>query len=663
MSLLDQLDYDIGREIKDQDYDYGDLGDMRPGNEKHDKLVRMVLDYAERGKQANDDYIPDYEKVDEILDGFMPPDDVDRVRKGDDPRKPVNTVMPMLVSHRAQLNTAMHRGFFSKDLFHRFGGAGSAERAAKAALAQKLLGRLTGWFRERLASDIHWGDGFAYGRAYMWGKWSKKTAPSLVDELVDDDLSNILTGMGQPHSPGDLIRYIDEENETRKEGTKWIPLDPYQVLPDGSTTPENFQDSAFFGWVTETDALLLLGMEDDPEEELFNCRALEVLARKGRGTSNIWREHRGRSRRVENRPDLQHSKQDTRCHVVYMFCRLIPRAHGLGDSDKPQIWFFAVGADRILIKAKQLRTIHGGLPVICVAPNSRGHQIAPVSNLMLSLGQQIAVDFLVKQRLDFQDLVKNGKFIFDPNMLDWERFGQGGGPMAIPLKKRAMGKNISEFYHQVQVQDITQSNWIDVGNMMKMHKEGHGLTESAGELPDRPTATGINAIEGRSVTQMIRIALIIDEQSRQEQAYQSLCNVAQWMSTEVILDITGRDDEIIRRAYNLPPGSTGLMVSSWDIDPTLDVIALAQMSLGPKNVSAMSELAKSLMGVPGVLESVLQNLNFEEFFISTFREMGMEDIDFYRYNVTPAPDEYVRQQVQAGNLVPMGTQPQREPAL
>lgn len=649
--LLEQLDQDTAAAIRSRRYDYGDLGDLQPGTERHDKLVRLVLELGQRGYDVTSDYIDAYRDIDAIRDGFMPADEVDRIRRMDDPRKPVNVVMPMLVSHEAQLVTAMHRAFMGGEYLHRFGGAGTPERAAKAALAQKLMGRIAGWFRERRACDLHWGDAFAYGRAYMWGKWSKRRSPSLVNETVDADLAAVLSAMDMPHAPRDVIRYLDEEHETLREGTDWIPLDPYQVLPDGATPPDRFQDSAYFGWVDETDALLLLGLEDDPEEELFNCHALQVLARKRKGTSTLWREHDARSRRVENRPDQRRMEHETTCHVVYMFARLVPRDHGLGDSKKPEIWFFAVGGDKVLIKARRLRTRHGGLPIVCGAPNAKGHQISPVSNLMLTLGQQIAVDFLVKQRLDFQDLVKNGKFIFDPTMLDWERFGQGGGPMGIPMKKRAMGKDISTFWHQVRVEDVTQNNWVDVGNLLRMAKEGGGLVESAEELPDRPTATGIHAIEGRSITRMARIALILDEQSRQAQAHQGLCNAAQWMGTEVILDITGREDELIRQGYGLPAGATGLMVGNWDLEPDLDVIPLAAMSHGPKNVPAMAELGKSLMGVPGVLEQVTQRLRFEEFFIALFRELGVSDIDWYRYTATPLPDAHVAEQARAGNLV------------
>lgn len=661
--VYDALPWEVQRELEiiGDDYEYPDGLDLRPGSKLHDDTVAMVLDLAKRGYAATDEAIPEYDKISKVMEGYMPADQVDNLRKLDDSRKEVNVVIPMLYSHDKLLLTAMHRAYFYGEQFHRYAGPGSPERAAKAALATKLMGRISTWFSEREKADIHWGDAFGFGKAYMWGKWSKRTAPALVTERADFMLVSALRGMGVTgYEVNDMIRFLDDSVEQRREGTEWQPIDPYQCLPDPDTPPTNFQDSSFFGWTVRTNAMLLYGMEEDPEEELFNCRALMALARAGVGKSSCYREHTSGKERMGGTDDTPITKFATPCDVIYMFARIIPRWHNLGESKKPQIWFFAVGGDRILIKAGQVRTRHGGIPVVCSAPNRRGHEINPVSNLGITLGQQISVDMLVKQRLDFQDMVKNGKFVIDPQYLEWRDFKKGGGPMVVRLKKRAIGKNISELYHQMSVEDVTQGNWNDVANLINLAREGGGITEPASDMPDRPTAVGIDAIQGRSIGRMARIALLIDEQSRREMAYQHVCNTAQYMSTDVILDIIGRDEQIVRQGYGLPPGATGLIVSGWDVDPDLDVVALSAFSNGGHNMSAMTEFAKTLMGAPGALEALFKSYRIEEFLTAYFREMGIPDIDWYRaipsqINVTPMTNEAILAGQQAGTLVPMSS--------
>lgn len=654
------LPYGLAEQLRESGYNYeypqtpeGQTLDLRPGSKTHDELVKLVLSCARQGYDDTSTYVPEYKTMDRVLDGYMEPDALDRQRKTSDPRKPVNVVIPMLSAHRAMFLVAMQRDLMRFAELHRFQGEGSPERAAKAAVATKLLARITHWFKERRACDIHWGDAFGYGRAYMYGKWSKQLAPALVEEEIDEILSMLLGAQGVDFAPGDIVRYIDDAKTIAREGTEWIPLDPYQVLTDPSVTPDRFQDSGYFGWATDTNALLLLEQEPDPEEKLFNCRGLQMLAEKGCASSTYWREHEGRTERMGSPQDTTTNDYDYGCHVIHKFVRVIPKRYGLADSDKPAIYKLAVGGDRVLIQCDRVRTLHGGIPVVCTAPNARGHEIAPVSNLMITLGQQIAVDFSVKQRLDFQDMVMNGKFIINPKYLEWRDFKQGGGPMVVRMKKAAMGMDINQLYHQIQTEDVTLNNWTDVNMLMQLAKEGNGINEPASALPDRPTATGIEAFENRSLGQMGRVAGIIDVQSRIPMAHQGLCNTAQWMDTEVILDIVGRDDEIIRQGYGLPPGATGLLVGGWDIDPGLDVVPLSAMHGGQRNVVAMTEFAKTLLGAPGALEAFLQRFRLEEFLTSYFREMGISDIDWYRMNVTPATNEQVLNGLDAGNLVPM----------
>lgn len=649
------LNQDTINTLREPEYDYGGLGDLRPGSRLHDEIVQRVIDYAKIGYDCNSANIKEIENVERLLDGFMIPDEIDELRKDEDDRKPINIINPVLYSHRNQFLTAMHRPFFSTPPgLHRFAGPGSPERAAKAAIATKLIGRLSGWFGERSACDTHWGDGYAHGRAYMWGKWSKRTRPTKTRQTIDEDLAAALATMGVEHAPGDEVAYLDEDTEVTREGTEWIPLDNFNVLTDPSTTPGKFQESAFFGWVADTDALLLYGMEDDPEEQLFNCRGLVALAEHTSAVSSHWRDTNSRSGRIDNKPEPPRQKKSTRCHVVYMFIRIIPRDWNLGESKKPQIWSFGVSADRILIKCHRSRTLHGGIPVVCCAPNSRGHHISPVSNLMITMGQQIAIDSLVKQDLDFQELANGGYFILDGTMLHTEDFGRGGGPRVIRMKKRAMGRPISEMYHQVQISDVTSNNYAKADYMLKMAEKGGGISEDGADMPDHAGSIGINAITSKSVSQMGRIALLIDEQSRQPQGEQNLCNAAQWMDTEVIVDILGREDETIRQGYGLPPEATGLMLGHWDIDPYLDVVPLAAMSGGPKNVTAMMEFLKTLTAAaPEQVAQYAAKFHVEEFLTAVAREMGIYDVDWYRYNLNTMPNEQVLAQQQAGNLVSM----------
>lgn len=646
------------RELKDVDTTYPYGMDFKPGGERHDRIVKMVNECAERGMGATDNCIDEYTKIDHSLDCFMSPDEMDRRRKGKDARKPINVVVPQQYANLDIFKTGMHKAFFSGKYIHRYAGKGSPERAAKAIIANEVVARIGApdWFKHRRSLDILYGDCFSYGRGWMWGKWSKRKAPRYEITQIDEMMSAMLGEMGGDYKVGEQIRYMTDEMEVTKEGTEWVNIDPYQVLPDPTVTPDCFQDSEFFGWASRTDANILIGQEGDPEENLFNTRALPIIAQIS-PTSRYYRTDAPPTPRIDpGDGQWKDTINSSNIDIVYMMCRIVPRDWGLGEGKMPQLWFFAVAGDKLLIKAHQIRARHGMYPVVCGAPNARGHHIAPVSHLMVTQGLAGATDYLVKRRLDFLDTAQNGKFAIDPTLFEYRDFrDSSGGPTIVRMKKSAFGTGkIHDGFMQFDIKDVTAGTWGDVSSLIQMARDGSGIQDvllgSGGNLPERPTATGIDALQGGALSRLTRAAIVLDEQVHATKGYQDICNVSQYMGSEMIIEIEGRDEEIVRGWYALPDGATGLSVDRWDIDPELDVVATSNVGQGAKNMAAMNEVVKSIMPAfmaqPGAVQSMVP-------FISQYmREVGIDDYDYI--SVTVAPDQMVQQAAQAGALQPMG---------
>jgi len=654
--LWNKVPGNVWQSLQDIDSKYPNGLNFKPGTELHDKLVIMLRECADRGYAANSNCIPEYVKTDKALDCYMTPDDLDRRRQGKDSRKPINIVIPQQFANLDIFRTGMHKAFFSGKYMHRYAGEGSPERAAKAAIANTVVAKICDWFGHRRALDIHWGDCFTYGRGWMWGKWSKRLAPSYKVEQVDELLSEVLGGMGEKYEPGDIVRYMGDDMEVTKEGTEWIPIDPYQILMDPTVTPDRFQDSEFFGWCSRADAMLLMQKEDDPEENLFNCKGLLQIARF-MSRSRFWRDQDERNSRLNDESgEWKGTVHSSNVDIVYMMCRVIPSQWGLGDGKVPQLWFFAMAGDRLLIKAHQIRDRHGMYPIVCSAPNARGHQVAPVSHLMMTSGIAAATDYLVKRRLDFLDTAHNGKFVIDPTKLEYKDFKESdGGPTIIRMKKTAFGTGkISDWYEQLRTDDVTASTWADVSSLIQMARDGSGIQDvllgSGAGMPERPTATGIDALQGGAISRLTRAAIILDEQCMRPKGYMDLCNVSQYMGMDMLVALDGDTDEVVRGWYHLPEGATGMTVSKWDIDPELDVCPTTNVSRGAKSFAAMTEFAKTLMPnlvmQPGALQT------FMPFISQYFREMGIDDFDYV--NVTVMPDQMLAQQAQAGAVQPMG---------
>jgi len=653
-TLWDKVKPSILQAMQDVDSEYPPGTNFKPGTEVHDRIVEMVNRCAQIGYDATEGLIAEYEKIDKSLDLYMDPSQLDRRRLGRDSRKPVNVVMSQQYANYCMFNTAMHRQFFAGPYLHRFKGSGSPERSAKALIATKCVEYVANQFRHRRALDIHWGDAFNYGRGWMWGKWSKVTAPSFEVTQADELMAMVLQGMGGKYQKGDVIRHLSDETEVTKEGTDWINIDPFQVLGDPTVTPDRFQESEFFGWASRGDALMFIGMEDDPEENLFNCRALIPLSQVN-PRSRYYRDTQAdRNPRMQSGEDqLKGMENSTNIDLVYMMCRIIPSQWGLGDSKKPQLWMFCVAGDKLLIKAHQIRARHGQYPIVCSAPNARGHQIAPVSHLMTTLGAASATDYIIKRRLDFLDVAHNGKYAMDPTKMEYKDVRDADGPMIVRIKKSAFGTGkIADWFQQLDTQDVTASTWNDVSAITSLQRNLSGIEEvlSGGGLPSDPTATGVDAIQGGALSRLMRVAIILDEQCHRPKAYQDICNISQYLSGEIIIDLMGRDEEVIRNWYHLPEGAEGLAVDKWDIDPEMDIMAMSNVSQGHKSFAAMTEFAKAIM--PGFIQQPGAVQAMMPFLSQYMRELGVDDFDWI--NVTVAPEQMIQEQAQAGNVAPMG---------
>lgn len=142
---------------------------LTPTSRLHAALVSKLLQISDVGLNANRRLLSKWKEVEECLDVYMPADEIDKIRKSKDRRRPTTIVIPVLAQLREVFLTAMHRIFTSTPTIHFYKGDGSAEREAKAVLAQKIIQYHSQWFKERRVLDKLWGDAFVYGRGMRTG--------------------------------------------------------------------------------------------------------------------------------------------------------------------------------------------------------------------------------------------------------------------------------------------------------------------------------------------------------------------------------------------------------------------------------------------------------------------------------------------------------------
>jgi len=646
----------------DLDYEYPRGLDLHPKSELHKNLLWKILESAENSKRVLDGMKPEWKKLDWSLNAYVPLDEAESITKTKDWRKPVSVVVPMTFASRETFLTYLHSAFIQNPI-HRYRGHGDSRVATM--LLERVIAKQCQWFKEILKLNTLWSDGLTYGVGAAHTRWAKHRVKRTITTEVDDLLQEALKGTPYSSKMGDIIRYL--EDDVAYEGTRLDNIDPYHLLLDPNCTPNDYQDAEFIGWMAKTSMFDLMRREADPEERMFNVKAVRMLGERNAVFSRYFDEESGRDTRQKNTDiDVEDGLKSTNpVHLIHMYITLIPKEWNLGDEETPEIWQFTVAGDNVIIQADRLDLDHGMYPVILCAPNTDGHAVLPVSYLATTYGLQQTIDWLTTSRIANVRKCLNNELIVDPARVEMKDILNPEPGKVIRLKRSSFnGEPINSYVQQLQVQDVTVNHMNDAGIMIDLLRQANGTTDIAmgnlSAMPERPTAAGIDAAKSGALSRLQRIANIIGVQAMDDLAWMHAYNTIQFMDQTVYADVTGRYEQQLRTAYGVPQGTMGdIPVTPFDLSPYFDVEPHDGALPNNENVQAWTQILQTMMGVDGVAQELVGRSDVMGIFQHWARIAGAGDLNEFIQqggaNVQPQvmPDQQLQQQVQAGNMVPM----------
>ena len=646
----------------DLDYEYPRGLDLHPKSELHRNLLNKILNCTENAKRVLDGMKPEWKKIEWSLNAYVPLDEAESIQKTKDWRKPVSVVVPMTFASRETFLTYLHSAF-NQNPIHKYRGYGDARVATM--LLERVIAKQTQWFKEILQLNTMWSDGLTYGIGAANVRWAKHRVKRTITKEVDELLHEALKGTPYKSKIGDIIRYF--EDDVAYEGTRLDSIDPYHLLLDPNSTPNDYQNAEFIGWMAKASLYDLMLREADPEERMFNVKAVRMLGERNCVSSRFYDDESGRDTRQKN-TGVQfedNMKTTNPVHLIHMYITLIPKEWGLGDEDTPEIWTFTVAGDEVIIQADLLDLDHGMYPVILCAPNTDGHSVLPISYLATTYGLQQVIDWLTTSRIANVRKCLNNELIVDPARVEMQDVLNPEPGKVIRLKRSSFnGEPIDSYIRQLQIQDVTVGHMNDAGVMIDLLRQANGTTDIAmgnlSAMPERPTAAGIDAAKSGALSRLQRIANIIGIQSMDDLAWMHAYNTIQFMDQPVYADITGRYEQQLRTAYGFTPGSMGdIQVTPFDLSPYFDVEPHDGALPNNENVQAWTQILQTMLAVDGVAQQIVGSSDVMGIFQHWARIAGAGDLNEFVQqggaNVQPQvmPDEQMAQQVQAGNMVPM----------
>lgn len=634
-------------------YTYPGGLDLRPGHPFHNELLEKLLSRARASKEVMQRRYSSWRKVDNTLNIFIPKDKEEEEVKRADSRKPVSIVVPASFATLKTLMAYSNASFLADSPAFRYSGIGPEDQGG-AMLLERIVELQVQHSRARLNLMTMFRDGFTYGFGAVTPIWeilhSKRT--EVVEETFFNSLLSVLSPTGGKKRQKKNVTY---------EGNRIDNINPYTYLPDPNVPIQDVQKGEFVGWITRSNRFAILEREENNKDNFFNAKFVRYA---GNGTSSLMRDSSGGDQNADlSRADGSYSPGQTRTNRQHLnpvdempiFINLIPKEWKLSSKETPEKWFFMVAADRVIIAAKPLPHDHNLFPVVINAPDFDGYGVTPTSRMEVIYGLQGIADWFINSRMANVRKSNNDMLIFDPqklNTYDMERPGPG---KLVRARMTAWGGSIKDAIYQVPVQDITKNHMSDLTQIESLMRSVSGASDAAqGVLAgkkERISAEETRQVGSGTLSRLESSSLVTSIMAMDALAFMLGSQTQQYMSQEQYVQMAGRGEKELRDTFDNDEDQQ--FVGPLDISIDFDVIAHDGKVVDAEHIGTWMRLFEIIQG--DATGQLAKQFDTKRIFNHIAGLTGVKNLRDFEIKIQP--DEQVAQQVQAGNLAPIGGLP------
>ena len=622
------------------DYDYPKGLDLKPGSALHTKLVNEIKTRALASQRVMSTRYDAWNDIDWTLSAYISLDEKEQKRKENDYRNPVSIVFPYSYAIMETLLGYLVAAFFQDPIF-RYEGV-SPEDTLGAIMMEKTVDLHCN--KSKVALNLHtmFRDNLAYGFGASAPGWAKKYGRRTVKkETGMMGILGKLIGAGNVKTSEEAVLF---------EGNELNNIDPYLCLPDPNVSIHDQQKGEFFGWLERTNLMDLLS-DEQHNPNMFNVKYLKLVQNK---RSSLFADDK--SQRDKKSGGLLRTNDDnttSRVDNIHMYIKLIPKDWKLGTSEYPEKWAFTLSADEVITKCKPLDLDHNMFPVCIAASDYDGYSATPISRIEMLGGMQGILDWLFNTHISNVKKAINDMLIVDPYLVNVKDIEDPKPGKLIRLRRPAWGKGVKDAVQQLAVQDVTKGHIADSSWIVQwMQKIGAADDASMGALrtggPERLTGKEFEGTRAGGFTRLERMARIIALQAMQDIGYMFASNTKQLMTEELYVTTTGRWQQTLMLEYGQKVIGNKMKVSPFDLLVDYDV----KVRDGSVPGSNYSEVWTKMFEMVATEPRLQQKFDIVKIFEHIARNNGAKNIE--EFEIVPMPDEQVQQQVQAGNMVPIG---------
>ena len=625
------------------DYKYPEGLDLKPGTDFHIMLRNRIWQRANEARHEISKRFDSWREIDRTLTAYIPVKDKEEAIQKKDPSKPVSIVFPYSYSMLEALLTYLSAAFFQDPMFQY---EGVEDDDTVGAMLMELVIRLH-CIKNKVPLNIHTvlRDclGYGVGIAIPWWSQLYGKKPIKSQSITESPLGT---------QTSNEVQMVDS---LLFEGNALSNIDPYMWLPDPSVASSDIQKGEFIGWIDRTNYMNLLSQETQGNSDLFNVKYLRA---KKDLRSQFALDQSDRLVRYGGSSDLHRSMTNTvtPVDVIKMYVTLIPKEWRLSESEYPEKWYFELASDDIIICAMKADHNHGMYPVSVASPEYDGYSITPIGRMEVLYGLQHTLDFLFNSHIANVRKAVNDMLVVDPYLVNIEDLRDPQPGKLIRLRRPAWGRGVDKVVQQLGISDITRANIQDSAYITQWMDRISGADQSMqGALrmsgPERLTSSEFQGTRGSAISRLQRIAMIIGMQFMQDIGTMFAVHTQQYMSQETYVNVVGRHAEQLKKTF----ARDKMPVSPYDLAVNYDLIVRDGSIPGGNFSQSWMELFK----VIGTTPELMQQFDVTRIFMYIAQQLGAKNVEDFRRNLNQIqgqtmPDQQVAQQVQAGNLVPIG---------
>jgi len=476
---------------------------------------------------------------------------------------------------------------------------------------------------------------------------------------------------------------LDEPVWTRtKEWNNVAAVNPRNFLPDPNVPIGDPQVSNYIGHTDYTNILWYLERSlMQGTGAFFNLKQMRKLANEQSTTFNddgTW-------------IDGSYSNSGTRKYpnppVDHLQWKIIPKEWGLAARDKPEIWWFSVYDESLIIRAHKSVYSHDEFTYCVSIPDPDFHAPFVPGMAQQMIGGQDASDWFVNSHMINAKKIVNDMVIFNDDLINPVDMASPEPAKHIRLTRRGkrmqeMGQmRIQDMYAQFAITDITQQHLSTFQLLFQMLQRMGAAPDTMQGMP-LPGKRTLGEVETVNESASLRLGIeaqLQDTMMMEPYARRLITNRQQFSTMEKTYRLVGR----LVEQLGGPDKAQMFKIAPDDLQGEYDYIPHTQMMTpDPARMTAIwGQLLTMLAQAPQLMNPDLEGkvLNPIAVFDEFVRSAGINYLDQFKYKmpdnmgvgglpgqlppeaqtgasqpgVNVQSEEQIDKAVQSGNMIPL----------